>query len=274
MTKLQLIQGDCLERMKEIPDRSVDAIIADLPYGTTACKWDTIIPFEPMWAQFKRVIKKRGAVVLFGSQPFTSALIMSNREWFKYCLVSPKSMKTGFVHAKNKPLKAHDDVSIFSPGVTIHKGQSTNRMTYNPQLLAGKPYTKKQVSVGKNRFLHAPSKANLEFVGHVNRNNGYRYPDMILPKFKQHNHVIHPTQKPVALLEYLIKTYTNAGETVLDPTMGSGTCGVAAVKTGRDFIGMETESDYFKIAETRIKNAAGEFTLTDKEKKSGQMTFL
>ena len=249
-----LINGEALEEMAKLPDASIDALITDPPYGTTACKWDSVIPFEPMWAQLKRIIKPRGAIVLFGSQPFTSALIMSNVEWFKYCWVWEKSRASGHVHAKNKPMKKHEDIAVFSPGVTLHKGQTENRMDYYPQGVLDtkrvhfRPSGNKQDSgtVMTHRQSHRQSRIV----------RGENYPDTILNFPVIHNgDTVHPTQKPVKLMEYLIKTYTLEGETVLDFTMGSGSTIVAAKNTGRKGIGIELDPGYFDIAQKRVAAA-------------------
>ena len=252
----QVITGDCLEVLPTLPDLCADAIITDLPYGTTACSWDEVIPFAPMWAQVKRLLKPRGAFVTTASQPFTSKLVMSNAGWFKYEIVWRKGRATGFVHAKNKPLKAHENIAVFSSGTTVHANQSDRRMTYNPQFEIGLPYKKTITKTNAGMMNHAPSKANIDFVGTVNENAGYRYPVSVLD-FSLHNvGLVHPTQKPVALYEYLIRTYTNEGDTVLDFTCGSGTTGVAAMNTGRNFIGVELREDYADIARARIAKAA------------------
>ena len=255
-TKLieKLGRGDCLKLMKKIPDHSIDMILCDLPYGTTACKWDVIIPFEPLWEQYKRIIKDNGAIALTASQPFTSKLVMSNIEWFKYSLVWSKNTPTGAVHAKNKPLKYHEDVLIFSPGTTIHASQSIRRMTYNPQMQVGTPYRKTSRSGSLTTNINHPaSKANIEYIGTEVINEGYRYPGTII-NFTLHNvGLVHPTQKPVALFEYLIKTYTNEGEIVLDNCAGSGTTGVACRNLGRGFILIEKEAEYIEIIKSRLK---------------------
>ena len=249
---ITLHNGDCLEVMRSIPDGSVDAIIADPPYGTTDCKWDSVIPFEPMWEELKRIIKPNGAIVLFGSQPFTSALIMSNIKMFKYCWVWYKSVKTGFLHAKNAPLKAHEDVIVFSCAKIKHIGQ-VDRMNYFPVDLAS---CNKIVS-GKKRshsdkIGHRYNRPSM--VGkHTQENTGY--PASVLKFNNGNNGSLHPTQKPVALMEYLIKTYTNVNETVLDFTMGSSTTGHAAVNLNRSFIGIEKDKGYFDIATKRIETA-------------------
>ena len=208
-----------------------------------------------MWEQLGRVAKERAAIVLFGSQPFTSALVMSKPEWFKYEWVWEKGRATGFVHAKNKPLKCHENIAVFSQGTTVHANQSARRMTYNPQMSEGKPYTKTITSANTGMMNHAPSKANLDFVGAVNRNNGTRYPRSVVFESLHNVGLVYPTQKPIALLEYLVKTYTNEGDTVLDFTMGSGTTGVACVKTGRNFIGIDNDPGSYAIAEKRIAEA-------------------
>jgi len=247
---IQLMQGDCLELMKSIPDASVDMILCDLPYGTTACSWDSVIPFSQLWEQYGRLIAPTGAIVLTGSQPFTSSIIMSNIGMFKYCLVWEKSRATGHVHAKNKPMKKHEDVMVFSPGTTVHVTQSKTRMTYNPQGLVRKtaPTTRK-AGGGSDAVMSArPSHKDYlqEFEG---------YPDSML-RFASESKTVHPTQKPVALMEYLVRTYTHEGMTVLDNCMGSGTTGVACANTGRNFIGIEMDEKYFQIAKDRIEVSA------------------
>jgi len=245
---IQLINGDCLEEMKAIPDGSIDCILTDPPYGTTACKWDTVIDLELMWEQLKRIIKPNGAIVLFGSQPFTSALIMSNPKMFKYCWVWEKSKASNFVHANFQPLKAHEDICVFSLGGSAQG--SKNPMIYNPQHKKGKPYhrgygqNKKEVLSGGLTRSHDKCK----------NSTGDRKPrTVVYNKTAESDGRYHPTQKPVALLEYLIKTYTNECETVLDFTMGSGSTGVACKNLNRSFIGIELDKDYFEIAQDRIK---------------------
>lgn len=242
MSKIELIQGDCLERMKDIPDGSVDAIITDPPYGTTACKWDSVIPFEPMWAQLKRIIKPNGAIVLFGSQPFTSALVMSNPKMFKHEWVWEKNRGSNFGNVKREPMKEHESCLFFG----------NKKWTYNPIMQERKGGGRDLV--GKLVPHNCKEKFNS-----TGKFSGYK---KVLSKFRVPSSVqrfncevgLHPTQKPVALLEYLIKTYTNEGETVLDFTMGSGTTGVAAKNLNRNFIGIELDPEYFKIAEKRIND--------------------
>lgn len=243
-----------MEAMKWLPDGSVDMIMCDLPYGTTACSWDTIIPLEALWQHYWRVSKDNAAVVLFGAEPFSSKLRLSNLDTFKYDWIWRKSAPGGFAQAKNMPLKQHEIISVFSRGVSTHASQSSNRITYNPQGLVrcnkiakNKPRHKQESAFG-NRPSHKEEYVQ-EFTG---------YPNSILDCVVERG--LHPTQKPVALMEYLIRTYTNEGDTVLDNTMGSGTTGVACMNTKRRFIGMEkdTEFGYFQKAVERIQAAANE----------------
>ena len=232
-----LMQGDCLERMKEIPSGSVDMILTDPPYGTTACKWDSIIPLEPMWEQLKRIIKPNGAIVMTASQPFTTTLIASNMEMFKYCLVYQKTIGTSPMLAKKQPMRKHEDITVF------YKKQPT----YNPQMEEGKAYIDKVRESGLdaiNGGVRGTKKA-------IN-NKGTRYPSSVQKFSNSNNRNVHPTQKPVALMEYLIKTYTNEGDTVLDFTMGSGSTGVACRNTNRKFIGIEMDVNYYCIATERV----------------------
>lgn len=318
---IQLLCGDCLELMKGIPDGSIDMILCDLPYGTTACKWDTVIPFEPLWEQYKRIIKDSGVIVLFGSEPFSSALRLSNMGMFRYDWIWKKPKGSGFLSAKKLPLKNHETISVFyldkaevtgrskkfsalrdwfyeerkktglsssemklllgnnmanhyfTKGIQFtipteenyKKLQSTGcftkpyveirrefdsiatdcSITYNPQMTSAKPYKCKQGRVG-------------EYLGGCDEeiitvNNGERYPVTILEANIEVG--LHPTQKPVALLEYLVNTYTNEGDIVLDNCMGSGSTGVACINTNRKFIGMELDRQYFDIAVKRIEEA-------------------
>jgi len=240
---INLMQGDCLEVMKDIPDGSVDMVLTDPPYGTTACKWDSVIPFEPMWEQLKRVTKKNGAIVMTASQPFTSALVMSNVKMFKYEWVWDKVNKyTGSLQANKRRLRRHEDILVFY----------YSQPTYNKQWREGEPYSVTRTK-GHGEYLNNQD-ARVKRYG---VNDGKHNPCSVLP-IKADNKKeagLHPTQKPVALMEYLIKTYTNEGETVLDFTMGSGTTGVAAKNLNRDFIGVELDEEYFKIAQDRINNS-------------------
>ena len=234
----EVLQGDCLELMKDIPDGSIDMILADLPYGTTACKWDTIIPFEPLWEQYKRIIKPNGAIVLTASQPFTSALVMSNPKMFKYELIWEKSRKTNHMMAKKQPLKKHENILVFY----------SNQPIYNPQGVSDCKIIKKNTKGRLNSNIYGKTGNNLE---HMQNKTGY--PDSILKVSNEHNVGSHPTQKPVALFEYLIKTYTNEGDLVLDNVAGSGTTGVAAMNTNRNFILMEQEPEYVEIIKKRLE---------------------
>lgn len=244
-----LMLGDCLERMGEIASGSVDLILTDPPYGTTQCKWDAVIPLGPMWENVKRVLKTNKPSVFTASQPFTSTLILSNPGWFKYCWVWRKSRPSGFAQARNMPLKDYEDVVVFSGGVTVHASQSKNRMPYNPQGLVrfNKPKTYEKTSYSDSSFAKRPSH------GAYQQEEG-NFPRQVID-FASEGGTVHPTQKPVALMEYLIRTYTNEGETVLDFTMGSGTTGVACINTGRKFIGIERDEKYFEIAKDRISQA-------------------
>ena len=232
-----LLQGDCLEIMPTLPAASVDLVLCDLPYGTTQNKWDAVIPFAPLWAEYSRVCG--GPVVLNAAQPFTSALVMSNLKAFKYQLVWDKVNRyTGFLDAKRRPLRRHEDLCVFGDG------------TYNPQMASGAPYVAKRS--GKSVESYNAYKVQDGI------NTGTRYPHSILsfPADVKKEMGKHPTQKPVALMEYLIRTYTNPGDTVLDNCMGSGTTGVACVNTGRSFIGIEKDPAYFAIAKERIEGRA------------------
>ena len=241
MSKVQLMLGDCLERMKEIPDGSISMILADPPYGTTACKWDSIIDLDLMWEQLKRIIKPDGAIVMTASQPFTSVLVCSNLKMFKYCWVWEKSKATGHLNSKKRPMAAHEDIVVF------YKKQ----VRYRPQMTQGEPYNKGTAIRDCEIFGGGKQKETT-----VKSQNGLRYPRSV-QRFRtaESEGKHHPTQKPVALMEYLIKTYTNEGETVLDFACGSGTTGVAAKNLNRDFIGIEMDEGYFKIAQERIANA-------------------
>jgi site-specific DNA-methyltransferase (adenine-specific) len=230
--------------MKQIPDGSVDMVMTDPPYGTTACKWDSIVPLEPMWEQLKRVIKPNGAIVMTASQPFTTTLISSNMKMFKYCWVWESNKAANFAQAPYMPLKKTEDVVVFS-FATIAKN-SKNRMIYNPQGLVDCD----RICRGKGNSEHRPS--NVTQKPYKQTKTGY--PSQVL-RFNKPHIACHPTQKPVALMEYLIKTYTNEGETVLDFTMGSGTTGVACVNQNRQFIGIEKDDKYYEIAKKRIKEA-------------------
>lgn len=232
---MQLLHGDCLELMKTIPDKSIDMVLTDPPYGTTACKWDVIIPFEPMWTELKRITKDNGAICLFGSEPFSSHLRLSNLKMFKYDWIWDKKLPSGFQIAKFRPMNRHETISVFGgnnyfPIKTIQKERT------------GKVYSKSESS---------PLKYDNGELKKYNEKN----PQSILEFYKRDKKSYHPTQKPVALLEYLIKTYTLENETVLDFTMGSGSTGVACKNLNRKFIGIEKDDKYFEIAKQRIEHA-------------------
>ena len=243
MKNIQLMQGDCLELMKGIPDKSVDMILCDLPYGTTACKWDSVIPFEPLWEQYNRIIKDNGAIVLFGSEPFSTMLRYSNLKMYKYDWVWNKKKAGNIFLAKYQPMKIHENIMVF--------GKKT--VAYYPIMIPREKVKKSKnygtgEAMGGNKqpeetvytYTHKNPTTILEFSNAVQKNK------------------VHPTQKPVALLEYLIQTYTNEGEMVLDNCMGSGSTGVACVNTKRRFIGMELDEKYFNIAKERIEKASFE----------------
>jgi site-specific DNA-methyltransferase (adenine-specific) len=232
----KVICGDCLELMKDIPDKSVDMILCDLPYGTTACKWDTVIPFEPLWEQYNRIIKKHGAIVLTAAQPFTSALVMSNPKGFKYEWVWDKVRPSGFQVAKYKPMQRHENVLVFTS-----KGECVN---YFPIMeLRDKPV--------KGRVASSSESSPLKYSDGKTRIYTHKNPQSIIV-FPKPNRTIHPTQKPVALFEYLIKTYTNEGDLVLDNCAGSGTTGVACQNLNRNYILIEKEQEYCDIIKERL----------------------
>ena len=245
----KLANGDCLELMKQIPDGSVDMILCDLPYGTTACKWDSVIPFEPLWEHYRRIAKKNAAIVLTASQPFTSALVMSNVGQFKYQWIWEKERPSNFFAAKFMPLNNTEDVLVFSDGGCNNGAK--NPMRYYPQGVVEIDRTAKNSNTGGK--IGAAHKTTLND-GRIYHQTSTGYPKKTV-KFNQDANTVHPTQKPVALMEYLIRTYTKEGEVVLDNCMGSGTTGVACVNTGRDFIGMEKERPYYDISKRRILDA-------------------
>ena len=248
-----LVLGDCIEHMKSIDSGSVDLVLCDPPYGTTTCKWDNVLELGPLWATLNRVIKPNGAIVLFATQPFSSQLVNSNLKGFKYSWYWKKSKASNFPQAPNMPLKIIEEILVFSNGVVCHASQvGDRRMPYYPQGIT------KGVKIIKQRrntsHLNYHRETQAQHVG------GYRcknenYPQTLLNFKSENGH--HPTQKPVTLLEYLIRTYTQAGDLVLDFTMGSGSTGVACKKSHRRFIGIEKDPGYFEIAEERIRSAEG-----------------
>ena len=269
-----LRQGDCIELMKNLPDKSIDMILCDLPYGTTACKWDTIILFDKLWEQYNRIIKDNGAIVLFGSQPFTSLLINSNIKHFKHEWIWEKQKAANFMSAKYAPLKYHEEIIVFSG--------NSNKVSYNP--IKYKVLEFKDIeNLDKNELKKIFDTRDYDRYGKVdkrktvndvvnpkdshygsmkvkvrNKDDGYRYPKSVLKINKSINKNVHPTQKPVALLKYLIKTYTNEDMLVLDNCMGSGSTGIACLNTNRKFIGFELDKEYFEIAKKRIEDRSKE----------------
>lgn len=239
MSKVELMLGDCLERMKEIPDGSVDMVLTDPPYGTTACKWDSVIDLQLMWEQLKRIIKPNGAIVMTASQPFTTVLASSNLNNFKYSWVWHKNRATNFPNAKRRPLTAHEDILVFIDG-NLH---------YNPQKTKGHEPTNSAVGASQGTIYNGDNIRNYK------GGDTERFPRTVIDFKCERGY--HPTQKPVALMEYLIKTYTNEGETILDFTMGSGTTGVACKNLNRDFIGIEMDEGYFEVAKRRIGEENG-----------------
>lgn len=241
MSQYQLMMGDCLELMRDLPDGSVDMILCDLPYGTTACKWDSVIPFEPLWAAYRSVTKPNAAIVLTASQPFTSALVISNASDYRHSWVWDKATISNPLQAKHQPLRQHEDVLVFAK--------------HTPQYFPIKTeldFVKKWTQFGNQQTTFGKV-----MKGAVGVSKG-KYPKTIqrFPSAKLVEKTVHPTQKPVALMEYLIRTYTNEGELVMDNCMGSGTTGVACMNTGRRFIGIERDAKYFEMAEQRITAAA------------------
>jgi len=262
----KLIEGDCLEKMKQVEDGSVSLILADLPYGTTdrsgkkgsrIFKWDSVIPLDDLWAEYKRILKRNGSVVLTADQPFTSQLVLSNLEWFKYEWVWKKSRTTGFFTANYRPMKCTEDIVVFSEGgaAAASAKSAKGNMTYNPQGLIEKRVKKRNSKKRLGKLLGVE-----EFVGKNNKMLGdseyeqkyTNYPNEIL-EFAIESDTKHPTQKPVPLMEYLIRTYSNEGELVLDNVLGSGTTGIAAIKTNRAFFGIEKEREYFDLSVDRIR---------------------
>ena len=246
MIKLDTIYNDdCLEGMKQIPDGSIDMILCDLPYGTTENTWDVRIPFEPLWLEYKRITKKNAAILLFAQMPFGAELIMSNRKMFRYEWIYQKSVATGFLNAHKMPLKAHENILCFYKSLP----------TYNPQKWQSQPYNVRFHSANSSTN-YGQKKESITI-----NTDGKRFPlDVIQVKstrntYTNRNNILHPTQKPVDLCEYLIKTYTNKGQTVLDNCIGSGTTAVAAINTNRRFIGFEKDANYFAIAQKRIAEA-------------------
>lgn len=274
MADIKLYQGDCLEVMDRLIAEGVkvDAIITDPPYGTTACKWDSVIPFEPMWDCLHNLIKDNGAIVLFGSEPFSSSLRMSNLKEYKYDWVWEKQKAANFMGAKSSPLKYHEIISVFSKGTHTYNPQRYKVLEFSEIEFMDKKQLKKVFEnkdydrygkVDRRKTIKNPT-TNKELIGIDlkrirNVDDGYRYPKSVLKIDKEINTNLHPTQKPLSLMEYLVNTYTNEGDTVLDFTMGSGTTGVACKDLNRNFIGIEVDKNYFEIAKKRIENTGGLF---------------
>ena len=230
---------DCLEGMNRIEDKSVDMILCDLPYGTTQNKWDSVIPLDLLWEQYKRIIKDNGAIVLTGQSLFSAKMIVSNEKMYRYSLIWEKTKAGGFLNARRMPLQSHEDILVFYKKLS----------TYNPQMEKGKPYSVKHSSNGDGKNYN-----KFERTGTISVNNGIRFPRSILKISNSNYNSLHPTQKPVDLFEYLIKTYTNEGDIVLDNCMGSGTTAIACMNTNRNYIGFELDKGYYDIILERIKN--------------------
>jgi site-specific DNA-methyltransferase (adenine-specific) len=245
--KIELIHGDCLVEMKNIPDKSIDMILCDLPYevlnkGNKNVSWDRLLPFDQLWEQYNRIIKDNGAIILFAQGMFTAQLMMSNPNMWRYNLIWDKILTSGFLNAKRMPLRSHEDILVFYKSLP----------TYNPQMTIGEPLHSKGISY-KNKEFTNNCYGDMKGVDDLRKGSTEKYPKSIVRFQKPHpSCAVHPTQKSEELCEYLIKTYTNEGETVLDNCMGSGTTGVAAIKTNRNFIGIELNDEYFNIAEERI----------------------
>jgi site-specific DNA-methyltransferase (adenine-specific) len=245
---------DCMEGMKQIPDGTIDCILCDLPYGTTKNHWDSIIPLDKLWEQYNRIIKDDGAIVLFSQQPFTSMLVMSNPKMFKYEWIWEKDSGTGLLNSKYAPMKIHENICVFSKSAACFVKDKAKAMSYNPQMRTGfAPYKSKANNFGSNYDTRYMKEV-------VAESNGERYPIDII-KFNRDRDKVHPTQKPVDLIAYLVRTYTNEGDTVLDNCSGSGTTAVACVKEKRHFIGFEKDETYWKKSVERVKNEQRQLTI-------------
>lgn len=276
---MKLYKGDCLEHMKLLEENSVDLILCDLPYGTTKCKWDTIINLDKMWIEYKRIIKKpHGVIVLFGQQPFTSRLISSNYEWFKYNLIWKKNKTTQYLLANYRPMKCTEDICVFSPGGAAAASRHKGNMTYHPQGLKAVEIKKKNSEKRIGKMLNQPHHLgpNNKLLSNTEYTQKFtNYPTEFI-EFDIESNTIHETQKPVKLLEYLIRTYSDENNVVLDNTMGSGSTGVACINTNRQFIGMELEDKYYDLSLNRIqqhmKNKEEEETSEEKVAKESDVT--
>lgn len=255
MEKYSILQGNCLDILPKLPSQSVDLILCDLPYGTTGLKWDKAIPMDKLWVEYKRIIKPYRVVVLFSQQPFTTFLISSNIGWYKYNWIWQKPSGSNILNSHHQPLKVTEDICVFGNGAASPSKKGS--LIYNPQFTEGKPYT---CTSGQQRE-DENGKPNTAIANHSSRNiggftvvnDGRRYPTNLL-QFNRDKHKLHPTQKPIALLEYLIKTYSNENDLVLDNCMGVGSCGVACLNTNRRFLGIELDNKYFNIAKERLEN--------------------
>ena len=236
---------DCLEGMKQIPDGTIDAVICDLPYGTTACAWDSLVPLDELWSQYKRIVKKGGRILLFGQVPFFAFLVTSNVQWFNGEWIWVKEKGVGFLNAERAPLRNHENIAVFT--------KPNGEPTYNPQKTKGEPYKHR---IARKAGVYGMSEGEYE----VKEFDGMRYPNDVI-FFGRERDTWHPTQKPVDLLRYLVLTYTNEGDTVLDNCMGSGTTAIACIKERRHFIGFELSKEYFDKAVRRIKAEQAQLTL-------------
>lgn len=255
---IRIIQGDCLKVMKDIPSDSVNLILCDLPYGTTKCKWDSVIDMDKLWKEYKRIlIKPTGVIVLFGQQPFTTKLISANYEWFKYNMIWKKNKTTQFLLANYRPMKCTEDICVFSPGGAAAASRHKGNMTYNPQDLIPVNIVKKnsEKRIGKmlNQVHHLGP--NNKLLSNTEYKQSFtNYPTELI-EFDIENDTVHETQKPIKLIEYLIKTFSNENDLVLDNTMGSGTTGIGCINTNRKFIGIELEEKYFNLSFERLNKA-------------------
>jgi site-specific DNA-methyltransferase (adenine-specific) len=254
---VKIINGDCLEKMKGIENDSVDLVLCDLPYGTTKCKWDSVIDIDKLWKEYRRIIKKpSGVVVLFAQQPFTSKLISANYEWFKYNFIWKKNKTTQFLLANYRPMKCTEDICVFSPGGAAAASRHKGNMTYNPQNLIAVDIKKNNSEKRIGKMLNQPHHLgpNNKLIGNTEYKQSFtNYPTEIL-EFGIESDTVHETQKPVPLIEYLIRTFSNEGDLVLDNAMGSGTTGIGCMNTNRRFIGIELEKKYFELSTDRLQN--------------------
>ena len=262
--KIDLIKGDCLEKMKDIPDKSIDMILCDLPYNKLTAQWDKLIPMNLLWKQYNRIIKNNGAIVLFAQQPFTSLIVSSNIEDFRHNIVWHKDKCANFLHAKNQPRKTTEDILVFSKQGSGFVHNSKNKCTYNPQMINRKPRKPTSKTTRSKSLLEVRGKAcdlqsSEDFIPDKS------YPENIVYFKTEHKDRFHPCQKPIELLEYIIKTYSNENETILDNTMGSGSTGMACLNTNRNFIGIELDDAYFETCKNRINTYINDNNMKDVE---------